>query len=316
MSHPKTEADLSTRVAAVEKGGEAKYHAKNAEAGKMFARDRVKLLFDPGTFVEEGRFANAFKGGAPHEQGEGGPYGGLPADGVITGTGMVDGRRVAVIANDSTIKAGSWGPLTVEKILRQQEQVAKLAIPLVYLVDSAGARITEQTDMFPGRRHAGYIFHNQVRLSGFVPQVCLLLGPSAAGGAYIPAFCDVVAMVDGNASMYLGSPRMAEAVIGEKTTLEEMGGARMHCEVSGCGDVLVASEEDGLEFVRQYLSFMPQHAGELPPAQPARPTRPGARTIDEIIPTEQSKPFDMGEMLDAIVDDGSFLRSSATSRPS
>src|SRR4029077_5982603 len=118
--------------------------------GKMFARERVKLLLDADSFVEEGRFANSLKGGAEHEQGEGGPYAGMPADGVITGTGTVAGRPVAVIANDSTIKAGSWGPLTVEKILRQQEQAAKLRIPLVYLVDSAGARITTQVDMFPG----------------------------------------------------------------------------------------------------------------------------------------------------------------------
>ena len=132
------------------------------------------------------------------------------------------------MANDPTVKAGSWSAKTVEKILRIQERALSLRSPLVYLVDSAGARINEQVQMFPGRRHAGRIFFNQVRLSGVVPQVCVLFGPSAAGGAYIPAFCDVVIMRDGNASMYLGSPRMAEMVIGEKVTLEEMGGARMH----------------------------------------------------------------------------------------
>jgi acetyl-CoA carboxylase carboxyltransferase component len=282
--------------AAIKRGGAEKYHKQNAEAGKLFVRDRLRLLLDDDgvDFAEDGLFARA------DEQS-------FPADGIVTGVGRIGGRPVAIAANDSTVKAGSWGTATVEKIVRIQETAARLRMPLVYLVDSAGARITEQIEMFPGRRHAGYIFHNQVRLSGFVPQVCLLLGPSAAGGAYIPAFCDVVAMVDGNASMYLGSPRMAEAVIGEKTTLEEMGGARMHCQTSGCGDVLVSSEEEGLAFVREYLSFMPQHAGELPPTRPARPIRAGARTIDDIIPPEQSKPFDMGEMLDAIVDDGSFL---------
>ena len=123
---------------------------------------------------------------------------------------------------------------------------ATCACPLFYLVDSAGARITDQIEMFPGRRGAGRIFYNQVQLSGQIPQICLLFGPSAAGGAYIPAFCDVVVMVEGNASMYLGSPRMAEMVIGEKVTLEEMGGARMHCSVSGCGDVLVKTEEEAI----------------------------------------------------------------------
>jgi acetyl-CoA carboxylase carboxyltransferase component len=120
------------------------------------------------------------------------------------------------MANDPTVKAGSWGPKTVEKILRIQETAANLRVPMLYLVDSAGARITHQVEMFPGRRHAGRIFYNEVMLSGLVPQVCLLFGPSAAGGAYIPAFCDLVIMVEGQASMYLGSPRMAEMVIREK----------------------------------------------------------------------------------------------------
>ena len=142
----------------------------------------------------------------------------LPADGVVTGIGKINGQTVCVMANDSTVKAGSWGARTVEKIIRIQETAEKLQMPLLYLVDSAGARITDQVEMFPGRRGAGRIFYNQVKLSGKVPQICLLFGPSAAGGAYIPAFCDIVVMVDGNASMYLGSPRMAEMVIGEKVT--------------------------------------------------------------------------------------------------
>src|SRR5699024_9162597 len=149
----------------------------------------------------------------------------LPSDGVVTGIGKIHGQNVCVMANDSTVKAGSWGRRTVEKILRIQETAIKLEIPMLYLVNSADDRITYQIEMFPGRRGARRIFHNQIKLSGRVPQICLLFGPSAAGGAYIPAFCDIVVMVDGNASMYLGSPRMAESVIGEKVTLEEMGGA-------------------------------------------------------------------------------------------
>ena len=225
----------------IEKGGAEKYHKKNGESGKLFARDRIARIIDAGTFVEDAAFANNLD---PE----------LPADGVITGTAKVDGRVVAIMANDSTVKAGSWGKRTVEKILRIQETAERLRAPLLYLVDSAGARITDQIEMFPGRRGAGRIFFNEVRLSGQVPQVCLLFGPSAAGGAYIPAFCDVVCMVEGNASMYLGSPRMAEIVIKEKVTLEEMGGARMHCSVSGCGDVLVKTEEEALAFATRYLS--------------------------------------------------------------
>src|ERR1700679_4254011 len=163
---------------------------------------------------------------------------------------------------------------------------AGLRIPLLYLVDSAGARITDQLDMFPGRRGAGRIFYNQVQMSGQVPQVCLLFGPSAAGGAYIPAFCDVIAMVEGNASMYLGSPRMAEMVIGEKVTLEEMGGAKMHCSVSGCGDVLCKTEDEAIAFARRYLSYLPSRAGEAPPAVVAIPPKTQAKPLSEVIPAD------------------------------
>src|SRR5215207_8023511 len=164
--------------------------------------------------------------------------------------------------------AGPRGPKTVEKILRVQERALAHQVPIVYLVDSAGARITDQVRMFPGRRGAGRIFHTQVRLSGQVPQVCLLFGPSAAGGAYIPAFCDVVIMRDGNASMYLGSPRMAQMVIGEEVTLEEMGGAKMHTGRSGCGHFLVKSDEDAVDTAQRYLSYMPASFREEPPTAP------------------------------------------------
>src|SRR5262245_31916861 len=251
-------------------GGAAKYHESNRAAGKLFCRERIARLCDEGgrDFVEDGLYANALAGD-------------LPADGVVTGVGRVHGRPVAIMANDSTVKAGSWGARTVEKIVRIQETAGRLRIPMFYLVDSAGARITDQLDMFPGRRHAGRIFRNQVRLSGAVPQICLLFGPSAAGGAYIPAFCDVVFMVEGNASMYLGSPRMAEMVIGEKVTLEEMGGAKMHTQVSGCGDVLVKDEASAISWAKRYLEFLPQNAGEMPGAvAPSAPVAGAARIVD------------------------------------
>ena len=182
----------------------------------------------------------------------------LPADGVVTGVGTIDGRPVCVMANDPTVKAGSWGARTVEKIVRLTEHALRHELPVVYLVDSAGARITDQVELFPGRRGAGRIFANQVRLSGRVPQVCCLFGPSAAGGAYIPAFCDAVFMVEGNASMYLGSPRMAAEVIGEHVSLEEMGGARMHATVSGCGDNLVVDDEAAIA-ARAPVALVPAH---------------------------------------------------------
>jgi acetyl-CoA carboxylase carboxyltransferase component len=225
----------------------------------------------------------------------------------VTGLGTVEGRAVAVMANDSTVKAGSWGARTVEKILRIQEVAAAQRLPLFYLVDSAGARITDQVEMFPGRRGAGRIFYNEVNLSGRVPQICLLFGPSAAGGAYIPAFCDIVVMVEGNASMYLGSPRMAEMVIGEKVTLEELGGARMHCSVSGCGDFLVKTEQEALALARRWFAYFPRSHRELPPAAPSRPPRAGLRTLEEIIPGDQNRPFDMAELIEALVDEGTLL---------
>jgi len=285
---------IQETIARVEKGGAQKYHDKNLEQGKLFARKRVDLLFDSGSFLEDAALANAVD---PE----------LPADGVITGTGTIDGRMACVMANDSTVKAGSWGRRTVEKILRIQETAKRLRCPLFYLVDSAGARITDQIEMFPGRRGAGRIFYNQVELSGMLPQICLLFGPSAAGGAYIPAFCDIVVMVDKNASMYLGSPRMAEMVIGEKVSLEELGGARMHCSESGCGDVLVKSEEEAIAFAKRYFAMMPQSCDASPPAAPAGLPKPDQPPLEQVIPVDENKSFDMMAVVNAIIDEGSFV---------
>ncbi|HVL91429.1 MAG TPA: acyl-CoA carboxylase subunit beta [Actinomycetota bacterium] len=284
---------LHALVDQVLKGGAAKYHESAAKKGKLFVRERLALLLDKESFTEDALLANVLAGD-------------LPADGVVTGVGRVDGRHVAIMANDSTVKAGSWGWRTVEKILRIQEQAERLRIPLLYLVDSAGARITDQIQMFPGRRGAGRIFYNQVQMSGTIPQICLLFGPSAAGGAYIPAFCDVVVMVDGNASMYLGSDRMVAQVTGEQTTLEEMGGAKMHCSVSGCGDVLAASEQDAIAWGRRYLSYLPSSFEHAPPTE--EPAAPAVTTDPaEIIEPNQNKPFDMHRLIEAIVDAGSWI---------
>ncbi len=279
------------------KGG-TRYLPKLREQNKLTARERLDLLLDEGSFVEDGLYANALA-----EE--------LPADGVVTGLGAIEGRQVAVMANDPTVKAGSWGARTVEKIVRIQETAARIRVPLFYLVDSAGARITDQIEMFPGRRHAGRIFFNEVQLSGVVPQVCLLFGPSAAGGAYIPAFCDVVVMVEGNASMYLGSPRMVEVVVGEKVSLEELGGARMHCTESGCGDVLVSDDRQAIEFARAYLRFMPQRTGEAPALREPRPARAATKRISELIPSEANRGYDMRKVIDALVDEGSWLELKA-----
>lgn len=278
---------------AINKGGKEKYHSKNKEQGKLFVRERLELLFDEGLLVEDGAFANVLAGD-------------LPADGVVTGIGKIHGRTVCVMANDSTVKAGSWGAHTVEKIIRIQETAEKLGVPILYLVDSAGARITDQIEMFPGRRGAGRVFYNQVRLSGKIPQICLLFGPSAAGGAYIPAFCDVVVMVEGNASMYLGSPRMAEMVIGEKVDLETMGGARMHCTISGCGDVLAKTEEEAIDYARRYISYFPDNFKNKPKIDTPKVPANFEKTLDEIIPKNQNAAFNMYDLIDRIIDEGSF----------
>jgi len=287
------EADLAQKNAAIKRGGDPKYHQSNAQKGKLFARDRLKLLLDPGSFTEDALFANNLASD-------------LPADGVITGVGKIHGRTVCVMANDSTVKAGSWGKRTVEKIIRIQETAMDLKTPMIYLVDSAGARITDQVEMFPGRRGAGRIFYNEVKMSGMLPQICLLFGPSAAGGAYIPAFCDVTFMVDKNASMYLGSPRMAEMVIGEKVSLEEMGGARMHCTVSGCGDLLLKTEAEALEACRRYLSYFPQNYRDKTPLIEAKPPA-GGRDWTEIIPALEDRAFDMYEVINHLIDAESWF---------
>jgi acetyl-CoA carboxylase carboxyltransferase component len=284
------------QIARAQRGNrdEARHAEKLAAANKLFVRDRLALLLDEGSFAEGGLLANALAGD-------------LPADGVVTGVGRVDGRPVCVMANDPTVKAGSWGARTVEKIIRLTETALRLEVPVVYLVDSAGARITDQVELFPGRRGAGRIFANQVRLSGRVPQVCCLFGPSAAGGAYIPAFCDVVFMVEDNASMYLGSPRMAEEVIGERVTLEEMGGARMHATVSGCGDNLVTDDTAAIAAARRWLSYLPTSWQGQPPSAPAAAPAGDPAKIATIVPEEERRAYDMHKVIGALVDEDSFF---------
>lgn len=265
---------------------------KLARQNKLFVRERLALLLDPGSFVEDGLLSNTMADD-------------LPADGVITGVGRVDGRSVCVVANDPTVKAGSWGARTVEKMIRVTEYAMRHEVPIFWLIDSAGARITDQVDLFPGRRGAGRIFANQVRLSGKVPQICCLFGPSAAGGAYIPSFCDIVIMVEGNASMYLGSPRMAEEVIGEYVTLEEMGGARMHATVSGCGDNLAVDDADAIGQARDFFAYLPNNWRETPEEyESVPPTRALTR---DVLPDSEAMGYDMHHFIERVIDEDSFF---------
>jgi acetyl-CoA carboxylase carboxyltransferase component len=280
------------RSARALRGNLAKEGAKLARQNKLFVRDRIAHLVDPDTFVEDGLLANTTADD-------------LPADGVVTGTARVDGRSVCIVANDPTVKAGSWGARTVEKMIRMTEYALRHELPIFWFIDSAGARITDQVDLFPGRRGAGRIFSNQVKLSGKAPQICCLFGPSAAGGAYIPAFCDVIIMVEGNASMYLGSPRMAEEVIGEHVTLEEMGGARMHATVSGCGDNLAVDDRDAIDQAKLLFSYLPGSWRQVPAAVVAEPPlRPLTRAE---LPETEAAGYDMHRVIECVVDADSFF---------
>ncbi len=215
---------------------------------------------------------------------------GLPADGVVTGRGLVDGRPAVVIANDPTVKAGSWGARTVEKIVRATETALREELPVFWLVDSAGARITDQVELFPGRRGAGRIFHNQVALSGKVPQICCLFGPSAAGGAYIPAFCDIVVMVEGNASHVPGQP--ADGRDGRRARRSPS----RRWAVPGCtapspaaATTSPSTTRTRIEQARLFFSYLPTCWREAPPEYPAEPpvstltrelgARPGVRAL-------------------------------------
>ena len=290
---PTTRVDpLAAALQRAPAGNLAKAATKLAAQGKLFVRDRIALLCDAGSFVEDGLLANATATD-------------LPADGVVTGVGRVDGRPAVVVANDPTVKAGSWGARTVEKMVRSTEYALDHDLPIFWLIDSAGARITDQVQLFPGRRGAGHIFYNQVKLSGRVPQICCLFGPSAAGGAYIPSFCDIVIMVEHNASMYLGSPRMAEMVIGEHTTLEEMGGARLHATVSGCGDNLAVDDADAIDQARAWFSYFPSRWTEDPPRYVA--DEPARVFTDDLVPAEDTAGYDTHDVIDALVDADSFF---------
>ncbi|CAN5510191.1 acyl-CoA carboxylase subunit beta [soil metagenome] len=287
--------DVRERLAAAYRSTatpDAKGMAKLAALGKLAVRARIDLLIDAGTFVEDGRYANATTPG-------------LPADGVVTGRGEVDGRPAIVVANDPTVKAGSWGARTVEKMIRATESALREEIPIFWFVDSAGARITDQVQLFPGRRGAGRIFHNQVALSGKVPQICCLFGPSAAGGAYIPSFTDLVIMVEGNASMYLGSPRMAEMVVGEQVSLEDMGGARMHCTTSGVGDVLAGDDTEAIELAKLFFAYLPDNWASPTPRYAVEP--PSVPLRPDSVPAAESVPFDVHEIIDGLLDEDSFF---------
>ncbi len=302
MTHRELTEALLARMNEARQGGAEKYRARIKEQGKMLVRERIRELLDEeSAWIEDGLLARTLDPG-------------LAADAVVTGVGLVGGRPVAVIANDATVKAGAWGRVTVQKILRLQALAVKAKIPLVYMQDSAGARLDEQFDIFLDRQHAGKIFYNQIQMSGVIPQICILFGPSPAGAAYLPAFCDLVIMIDGQSSSYIGSPRMAEMATGEKVSMEQLGGARMHCTQSGLGDVLVSDEHAAIDWVKRLLSYLPSAWDQTPPVTESCP--PDVTTpIEDIVPAPQNVPYDVHTLIGALVDGGSFLELKALFAP-
>jgi acetyl-CoA carboxylase carboxyltransferase component len=267
--------------------------------GKLTVRERIERLFDPGTFVETGLFAQAVD--SPQSQGKR-----TPGDGCITGVGRIEGRRVSLIAYDFTVLAGSIGMHGERKAARAREMAVKHGTPIVYLLDSAGARVTETVGAaFAG---AGDLFRELTTMSGVVPQVAAMMGPCSAGTAYIPALCDFVPMVKGTSSMALAGVHLVRAATGEQVTEEEMGGSGVHTKTSGVADRECADDDECLKVVRDYLSFFPSRYGDpLPLHETADPVDRRAEELYDIVPTNMRQAYDMRKVVKAIVDDGEFF---------
>jgi acetyl-CoA carboxylase carboxyltransferase component len=298
--------DLQARRAAIKLGGGEEKIAKQHAAGKLTARERIDLLIDDGSFVELGIH------GRPHFAARAMDGKQAPADGVITGYGKIDGRLAAVCAYDFTVMAGSMGMTGEIKVSRLRELALTKRIPFVWLLDSAGARVQEAAGaMFAG---SGHLFREEVVMSGVIPQVAALMGPCAAGTAYIPGLADFVPMVKGRGSMALAGPHLVRAAIGEDVTQEELGGARVHCRKSGVGDMEVDSDEQCILRIKQYLSFMPQNCEERPPLRvggvdgaKADPIERADEELLDVLPPSNRQPYDMYEVIRRIVDDGDYL---------
>ena len=291
---------LHERRAAARLGGGEEKIAKQHERGKLTARERIDLLVDEGTFVELGVH------GRPHFAQRAMDNVEAPADGVVTGWGDIDGRTCCVAAYDFTVMAGSMGMTGELKVGRLREIALQKRMPFVWLLDSAGARIQEATgSLFAG---SGQLFREEVEMSGVVPMVAAMMGPCAAGTAYIPALSDFVPMVAGQGAMALAGPHLVKAVTGEDVTMEELGGARVHTRISGVGDLEVKSDEECIEAVKSYLSFFPSNWEEKPPVAPSvDPDDRMSEKLLEIVPDSSRKPYDMYEVIAEIVDDGEYF---------
>src|SRR4051812_12184700 len=292
--------DLLERRAPARLGGGEEKNAKRHAADKLTARERIDPLLHAGAVSELGLHAGI------HYSVRGLEGKDAPADGVVTGYGKVDGRMVAIAAYDFTVMAGSMGMSGEIKVARLRELALTKRMPMVWLLDSAGARIQEAVgSLFAG---SGHLFREEVVASGVIPQVAALMGPCAAGTAYIPGLADFVPMVKGRGSMALAGPHLVRAAVGEDVTQEELGGSRVHCRKSGVGDLEVASDEECIEKIKAYLSFLPSHNEQAPPMrETADPVDRMDDGLLDLLPESNRKPYNMYDVIERIVDDGEFF---------
>ncbi|WP_431026958.1 acyl-CoA carboxylase subunit beta [Lysinibacillus sp. LZ02] len=289
------EQKIHEEMERIKQGGPESGHEKIKQIGKLFVRDRLKLLFDDQKLLyETGLFANATKKG-------------LPADGVVAGTGHIEERIVFFTASDFTVKAGSIGDKHGEKVLRIQEAAIRGKRPVVYLIDSSGGRIDEAGGYHVEKYSGGRIFYNHSIMSGRIPQIGVLYGPCFAGTAYMPVFCDFTIMVDKIAGMAIASPRMVQMATGEKIGVEELGGAKMHATKSGTIDFKVETEEEAAELVRKLISYLPDSFDAPLSVKESVAPKVDSAMIDNIIPKDPNQPYDVHKLIEALVDADSFL---------
>ncbi|MFB6070628.1 MAG: acyl-CoA carboxylase subunit beta [Halanaeroarchaeum sp.] len=303
------ERTLREEIEDILEGGPEKYRERLPEQDKLFVRDRLDLWFgEDGLKFEDGRFAH-FDGWHPNSPDveEYDPDTRLPADGLITGAADFEDRTVHFMANDFTVKAGSMASRGVEKFLRMQERALKSGRPVLYLMDSSGGRIDQQTGFFANREGIGKYYFNHSRLSGVVPQIVVLYGPCFAGAAYTPVFGDFTIMVEGMSSMAIASPRMVRMVTGEDISVEELGGPAVHTQYSGSADLVAEDEEHARELVADLIGYLPDSADEKPPREPPRPPAESPADIDAIVPEEPNRAYDMHDVIERVVDADSFF---------
>jgi acetyl-CoA carboxylase carboxyltransferase component len=293
-------SNIKTLLDKIEEGGGKKAIQKQKERNKLTARERIQYLLDKEkTFIEIGAFA----GYAMYEE-----YGGCPAGGTVAGVGYVEGKQCVIVANDQTVKAGAWFPITGKKNLRMQEIAMENNLPIIYLVDSAGVFLPMQDEIFPDKEHFGRIFRNNARMSAMgITQIAAVMGPCVAGGAYLPIMSDETIMVEGHGSIFLAGPYLVKAAIGETTDNETLGGAATHTEISGIADYKFETEEACLDCIKEIISKLADTptAGfnRIAPITPAKEPS----EVYSIFPEGNLKPYDMHEIIETIVDASSFI---------